>query len=40
MSLARAVRRTLYARLGIAVNLEPEPVGFSDTALRDYLSLE
>jgi UDP-N-acetylmuramate dehydrogenase len=40
MSLAREVRRALYARLGVVVSLEPEPVGFSDAELRDYLSLE
>ena len=39
MSLAREVRRTLYARLGVTVSLEPEPVGFSDAELRAYLSL-
>ena len=40
MSLARHVRRTLYARLGVEVSLEPEPVAFSNAELRDYLSLD
>jgi UDP-N-acetylmuramate dehydrogenase len=39
MSLAREVRRTLYARLGVTVSLEPEPVGFSEAEFRTYLSL-
>ncbi len=40
MSLAREVRRTLYSQLGVVVSLEPEPVGFGEAELRDYLSLE
>lgn len=40
MSLAREVRRTLYARFGVVVSLEPELVGFSQAELGDYLSLD
>lgn len=40
LSLASCVRRTLYARTGMRVDLEPELVGFTSEEVKEYLALE
>lgn len=40
MELARHVRRTVYRLTTVAVDIEPELVGFSETELSGFLALE
>lgn len=40
LALAGCVRRTVYARTGMAINLEPELVGFAPGEVGKYLALE
>jgi UDP-N-acetylenolpyruvoylglucosamine reductase len=40
LRLARHVRRTIYSKTGIVIELEPELVGFSPAELAEYLALE
>jgi len=40
LTLARQVRRTVYAKTGIALGLEPELVGFTPAELSEFISLE
>ena len=40
LSLARHVRRTVYEKTGVALELEPELVGFTPVELAEFMSLE
>ena len=39
LTLAHHVRQTIYAKTGMAIEIEPELVGFTPAELADYLSL-
>ncbi|MGH9470395.1 MAG: UDP-N-acetylmuramate dehydrogenase [Terriglobia bacterium] len=38
--LARHIRQTVYAKTGVALEIEPELAGFTPAELRDHLALE
>ena len=40
LSLARHVRRTVYKKTGVAIELEPELVGFAPAELAEFMALE
>ena len=40
LALAGSIRRTVHARTGMTISLEPELIGFSPQEVEKYLSLE
>ena len=40
LSLARHVRRTVYEKTGVVIELEPELVGFTPAEIAEFMSLE
>jgi UDP-N-acetylenolpyruvoylglucosamine reductase len=40
LSLARHVRRTVYEKTGVVIELEPELVGFTPAEIAAFMSLD
>ena len=40
LALAKHIRRTVYARTGMAIAIEPELVGFTEQELAEFKSLD
>jgi UDP-N-acetylmuramate dehydrogenase len=40
LSLARYVRGTVYEKIGVVIDLEPELIGFTPAEIAEFMSLE